>query len=336
MSRKTWKILRYCALTMIIAAICLLLYCGGFYLKSYRENLAEKQKYEALLYLSRAAAEDDIQKEQTETGQQRDRAGLDETESQDSESAGKKDQMNNDETGEDQKKKNGKTKEQKGDKNGKNQKKTTKKAEDIRESFGISWEKLRKINEQIVGWIEVPGADISYPLVQGEDDEYYLEHSFEKKKDAFGCIFLGSENRKNFADSHSFIYGHNMVGNMMFANLNRYEKPEFLKQCPEFIITTPRKKSYYTIFSVEQARGGSISFEYGHELGSDQYKTQLEMLKQNSMYDTGVQPDSKKKMVTLITCNSRLDRDIRMAVHGICRKRESDSQAVFYPEDTQK
>ena len=106
----------------------------------------------------------------------------------------------------------------------------------------------------------------------------------------------------------------------MFANLNRYEQPEFLKKCPEIEITTPKRKFLYKIFSVEQAFSQSPAFEYGYKLSSPAYRRQLSILKNNSMYDTGVEPDERERMVTLITCNSRLDKEIRMAVHGICHE----------------
>ena len=194
------------------------------------------------------------------------------------------------------------------------------KKQKIRESFGISWENLRKINSQTVAWITIPGADISYPVVQAADDEYYLKHNFRGEEDLFGCIFLEHDIKKNFTDSHSILYGHNIEGNMMFANLNRYEQPEFLKKCPEIEITTPKRKFLYKIFSVEQASSQSPAFEYGYKLSSPAYRRQLSILKNNSMYDTGVEPDERERMVTLITCNSRLDKEIRMAVHGICHE----------------
>ena len=193
-------------------------------------------------------------------------------------------------------------------------------ADEIRESFGISWENLRKINSQTVAWITVPGADISYPVVQAADDEYYLKHNFRGEEDLFGCIFLEHDIKKNFTESHSILYGHNIEGNMMFANLNRYEQPEFLKKCPEIEIITPKRKFLYKIFSVEQASSQSPAFEYGYKLSSPAYRRQLSILKNNSMYDTGVEPDERERMVTLITCNSRLDKEIRMAVHGICHE----------------
>ena len=71
---------------------------------------------------------------------------------------------------------------------------------------------------------------------------------------------------------------------MMFANLNRYEQPEFLEKCPEIEIKTPERKFLYKIFSIEQAGSQSAAFEYGYDLSSPAYKQQLATLKENSMY----------------------------------------------------
>lgn len=202
----------------------------------------------------------------------------------------------------------------------KNKKSGSSKKKPIRKSFGISWEKLGKTNPDTIAWLKVPGADISYPVVKGTDDEFYLTHSIAGEKSPFGSIFLGSAHKKNFMDSHSLVYGHNMEGGLMFANLNRYEAPEFLEKCPEFYIITPKRKFCYRIFSVEQAAVDGAGFLCGFELGSEAYREQLKTLKESSLYDTGVDPDEKCRMVTLVTCNSRLDTDLRMAVHGICTR----------------
>lgn len=187
----------------------------------------------------------------------------------------------------------------------------------IEESFGIQWKKLKEINKDIVAWIEIPNADISYPIVQAEDNEYYLKHSFEKKEDLFGCIFLDAKNKNNFKDSHSFLYGHNMEGNMMFANLNKYENVEFLEECPNFYIFTPEYKILYRIFSIEQAEEGGKSFRYGLKRNSREYSQLLNWMKEHSMYTTGIIPSPSMPVVSLVTCNSQLDETIRMVVHGI-------------------
>ena len=278
------------AISMIIAAIGLLVYCGGFYIKSYEQNLQARQSYEEI---ARMAGYQDKDKKPFQNEKKTKQNCLTET--------------------------NKNVRKKKKRKSSDNLKHSDR-ADEIRESFGISWENLRKINSQTVAWITVPGADISYPVVQAADDEYYLKHNFRGEEDLFGCIFLEHDIKKNFTDSHSILYGHNIEGNMMFANLNRYEQPEFLKKCPEIEIITPKRKFLYKIFSVEQASSQSPAFEYGYKLSSPAYRRQLSILKNNSMYDTGVEPDERERMVTLITCNSRLDKEIRMAVHGICHE----------------
>lgn len=274
---------RNLAVCMISAACGLLFYCGSFYAKSFLENRAAQMEYESL-------REECMDEEVSDDSPPVLAAAL-KKENTDKRVPQKKNNSNEN---------------------------LPQKEKQIQESFGISWDKLRKINDQAVGWIKIPGADISYPVVQGEDDEYYLHHSISKEKDAFGTIFLGAGSSDDFQDSHSFLYGHNMEGNMMFANLNRYEEEDFYRQCPEFYIITPEAMYCYEIFSVEQAGQQSPGFQYGYELGSPAYKKQLELLSGNSMYQTDVKTDSSKPIVTLVTCNSRLD-DIRMTIHGILR-----------------
>lgn len=281
------KKLRTFAVSMIVAALGLLIYCGGFFIRSYKQNLAAKQGYEEIADIAVTA-----EKENKRDLNRKTKAVQDMSDTQDKDASEKKKRKKN--------------------------RKYSNEADKIRESFGISWENLRKINSQVAAWITIPGADISYPVVQGTDDEYYLNHNFRKAEDLFGCIFLEHNNKKDLTGSHSIIYGHNMEGNMMFANLNRYEQPEFLKSCPEIEILTPERKFLYKIFSVEQASSQSAAFEYGYELSSPAYKLQLTELKNNSMYDTRIEPEESAPVVTLVTCNSHLDKEIRMAVHGSC------------------
>lgn len=276
---------RSLAIGILTAAVGLLFYCGSFYVKSYLENRQAEERYDSI----------------REIGLERQSLGADQQKVISSDRKGEKTSDQTDLACSSPGKQNA----------GLPKKKT------IDSSFGVSWKALRKINPEVIGWIEVPGADISYPVVQGTDDSYYLHHSFSKEKDAFGTIFLGTSHKKDFQDSHSFLYGHNMEGNMMFANLNRYEEREFWEACPVFYIYTPERLFCYQIFSVQQAEELSPGFQYGHALGSKAYEMQLKMLSENSMYKTEVPVHADASMVTLVTCNSSLDEKIRMTVHGI-------------------
>lgn len=273
---------RSLAIGILTAAAGLLFYCGSFYVKSYLENQQAAARYGAIREVG-------LEEETMSSIKKQDAPVATQESSRKRDGAG-------------------------------NQKARLPKKETIDSSFGISWKALRKMNSEIVAWIEVPGADISYPVVQGTDDTYYLHHSFSREKDAFGTIFLGSVHKKDFQESHCFLYGHNMEGNMMFANLNRYEEKEFWEECPEFYVYTPEKLLNYRIFSVQQAAALSPGFQYGYELGSKAYQEQLKTLSGNSLYKTEVSLDAEAPMVTLVTCNSSLDEKIRMTVHGILVK----------------
>ena len=270
--------------TVILLSLSLILYCASFYAKCFLENQKEKNTYEKM----RTACV------QTDTDSNIEKKPpVDSPEDILAQADGNKALEN------------GGTKEK------------------IRESFGISWESLREVSTKIIGWIEVYGADISYPVLQGTDDEYYLHHGPDGAESPFGSIFLGSDHNADFLDSHSLVYGHNMEGGMMFANLNKYENPEFYRRCPVFSIITPERKFTYEIFSIEQAGSDSPCYCYGLERTSSAYKQLLVYLKANSIYDTGVEPDGEEHVVTLITCNSRLDANVRTAIHGICTNIES-------------
>lgn len=74
----------------------------------------------------------------------------------------------------------------------------------------VDFAALRETNPDIVAWIYIEGTKINYPIVQGEDNSYYLKHLFSGEWNGSGCIFLDFRNDASFADRHSIIYGHHI------------------------------------------------------------------------------------------------------------------------------
>ena len=151
----------------------------------------------------------------------------------------------------------------------------------------VDFEALRKVNPDIIGWIVIPGMEISYPIVQGEDNDYYLKHTFDKAENASGCIFVEVENSPDFSDNNTFVYGHNMKNKSMFAKLNRYQEEDTFRKNPEFVIYTPEGMLRYQIYSCHVARLGTESFSYRIE-GEEEFSKWLETVKSKSYYDTGI------------------------------------------------
>ena len=179
----------------------------------------------------------------------------------------------------------------------------------------VDFEALRKVNPDIIGWIVIPGMEISYPIVQGEDNDYYLKHTFDKAENASGCIFVEVENSPDFSDNNTFVYGHNMKNKSMFAKLNRYQEEDTFRKNPEFVIYTPEGMLRYQIYSCHVARLGTESFSYRIE-GEEEFSKWLETVKSKSYYDTGVTPDISQKSVTLMTCTPA-GHDYRCLVHAV-------------------
>ena len=189
-------------------------------------------------------------------------------------------------------------------------------ADKIRESFGISWENLRKINPEVAAWITIPGADISYPVVQGIDDEYYLKHTFEGQAVTAASIFMDANNHADFSDQNTFIYGHNMKDKTMFGKLNNYKDEEFYKENPYFYIYTPDYTYRYDIFSCYLARVDNEVDFYTQFASDEQFQEFLDSVKAQSAYDTGVEVTPEDKVITLMTCN-KAGYDYRFLVHAV-------------------
>ncbi len=86
----------------------------------------------------------------------------------------------------------------------------------------IDFTQLLSVNSDIVGWLRIRALDISYPVVQGKDNDYYLHRTFEKTDNFAGCLFVNSYNMGDFTDQNTIIYGHNMKNGSMFGKLKNF------------------------------------------------------------------------------------------------------------------
>ena len=168
-------------------------------------------------------------------------------------------------------------------------------------------------NNDVVGWLTVPGTDINEPVVQSTDNDYYLRRTWTKESDKAGCYFADYE--CNFIDgnlpTHTIIYGHSMELNddpngKKFSQLKRWLDPEFAKAHPYIYFSTPEKDYVYEIFSVMYT---STHFNY-----IDPEPTPAEMLSMlnearlSSQYNYPVDVNAKDKTIALSTCTYHFTR----------------------------
>lgn len=161
----------------------------------------------------------------------------------------------------------------------------------------IDFEALRQVNPEIYAWIEIPGTEVNYPIVQSATDNgYYLNHTIEGVAGYPGAIYTEGVNSKDFSDFNTLIYGHDMEDGSMFGGLYRFEDEEYLKAHETLVIYTPEHRYTYRIFK-------ALTYDDRHILGffdfSDK-KQREEFLTSISNTDSAVTADSH--LLTLSTC----------------------------------
>lgn len=184
------------------------------------------------------------------------------------------------------------------------------------ERYTVNFKELWKVNEDIIAWIRFDEPSIiSYPVVQGKDNEEYLDKTISGYPNTYGAIFLNVSNHKEMTDKNSIIYGHRMNSKSMFGKLEEYQDEEFYRSYPYFYIYTPDGKELkYQIFAVGEVKDTSEAYETSL-VSEEEFQTFLSFSKEHSYYDTGVEVPSDAKVVTLSTCTKE-NNDDRLIVQG--------------------
>lgn len=183
---------------------------------------------------------------------------------------------------------------------------------------GIDLEALRAINEDIVGWIEIPGTDLSYPLTQGTDNQYYLSHNWKGEASSGGSVFLECKSSPDLTDYHTIIYAHRMRNDTMFGILRYYEEIDFWREHPDFYVAVNDGVYHYSIFSAQEVSADGIVYRLDMT-ESHLEKEFIQYCTENSVFDTEVIPEPADHILTLSTCTGR-GHTARWVVHGVLRE----------------
>jgi len=174
---------------------------------------------------------------------------------------------------------------------------------------------LREVNGDVLGWILIPGTKISYPLVQGKDNQYYLTHTWKKWTSVVGSIFLECNNHPDFSDFNTIIYGHRMNNGSMFAGLKYYKEQSYWTAHPTVYITDDNGTRKYDIFAAYEVstEGDTYRLSFPSDHTKQAY---IDYCIGRSVIDTGITPNTWDQIVTLSTCtgNGHATRWIVQAV----------------------
>jgi sortase B len=181
--------------------------------------------------------------------------------------------------------------------------------------YSVDLNDLRKENKDTIGWLFVNNTNINYPVVQTNNNDYYLTHSFTKQYNSAGWIYADFRDRFDDFNKNMVIYGHGRYDKVMFGSLTNTLKKDWYTDPNNQIIqlSTIKYNTMWQIFSIYKIP--SESYYITTDFGSDtSYGNFLNEMKKRSIYDFGVNLTTKDKILTLSTCYN--DNGIRLVVQA--------------------
>lgn len=193
--------------------------------------------------------------------------------------------------------------------------------EEVPPLLSIDFETLKAQNEEVCAWIDFPEQEKSYPVVQSENNEYYLTHSFRRAKNLGGSIFADSRNSGILTDDNTILYGHNMRNDSMFGFLSDYLDEDHWNAYPYFDLYLPEKTYRCRIFAClrvradwsnfpiqfrqEEAEKTEESAEEAEPSSLPERNAFIQSMKKACPYQTMEQDGEKRPLVMLSTCTGR-------------------------------
>lgn len=175
--------------------------------------------------------------------------------------------------------------------------------------INVDFESLLKTNNETVGWINVNNTNINYPFVQGINNTYYLNHSFDKSYNSAGWVFMDYRNNKEMNNKNTILYAHGRIDKTMFGSLYKTQYPAWYQNKSNHIIriSTPSVNMSYQIFSVYKIEEESYYIQTDFT-SDDVYLEFLNTIKKRSKYDFNVVLNESDKIITLSTCANDKER----------------------------
>ena len=160
-------------------------------------------------------------------------------------------------------------------------------------------------NPDFVAWLRIPGTNVDYPVVQTDNPDYYLNHTFSGKPSVVGTLFSLADADYAAPGRNIAIYGHHLrsSGEKMFTSLMRYKNPDFYEDNKTVMLDSLYRHREYTIFAVMNMKVGDWEPSRTTFSGDAAFMAFVNRAKSESLYDTGVEVGADDHILTLITCD---------------------------------
>ena len=184
----------------------------------------------------------------------------------------------------------------------------------------VDFKELKKINSDTVSWLYVGGTNVNYPVVQTNDNEFYLDHSFDKTKNSAGWLFMDYRNNPNNYEKNTIIYAHNRKDKTMFGTLKNVLAAKWYDDIDNRVIkmSSENINTLWQIFSVYtiETTNDYIKTNFNN---LDEYQEFINLIKGRSTANFNTLVTTSDKILTLSTCHGNTKK---LVVHAKLIKQE--------------
>ena len=165
----------------------------------------------------------------------------------------------------------------------------------------IDHEKLREMNGDYLLWLYAPGTQIDYPVVQDEGNDYYLNHLFNRERNAAGTLFADYRNQAQLLDPNTILYGHHMRNDSMFGTLTDYEDQEYYEGNPYMLVMSEEEIALLDVFACYTTDSSDHCYDLAIT-GEENMAYFVRKAKEKSDVSSSVEVTHEDRIVTLSTC----------------------------------
>lgn len=173
---------------------------------------------------------------------------------------------------------------------------------------------LHEMNPEIYAWVNVPGTVVDYPVLQSQEDNYYLTHDSNHAESVSGAIYSNACNSVDMSDRITILYGHDMRADTMFGSLHLFDEEEFFEQHTVMSVETAQAYYTYEIIGV-------------YNYNDDYLPSQFDVKTEAGMYafaDALAECQAQGSSITHVREGVQITSDDRLLVLSTCIASQSD------------
>ncbi len=181
--------------------------------------------------------------------------------------------------------------------------------------YEVDFTYLLEKNADTVAFIHMENTNINYPVVQANDNYYYLNHAYDKSENSAGWVFMDYRNNIDYLSDNTVIYGHGRLDNTVFGSLKNVLEPKWQEDNYNYIIwlSTKKENLVFQIFSIYTIKSESyyITTDFASAVSKQSW---INNMRSRNTTPIKTEVSINDKILTLSTCLN--NQGERIVVHA--------------------